>query len=206
MISAIYLFLLLASPAHADFIPRLGEVEQTEASNLRSISEEIIRTDLTSGGTIQVRSGGEFALYISSADGTPLLRIEHAGNFIFGTSASISTIDTGTYTPTLTNTTNIDASTAFATNFVRVGSRVIVYGIVNIDPTSSATATVLNISLPVATDFSASLTCRGAFGAVLAERGGVVSGNATDDTARLRWTTEVTGNTEYSFIFGYEIK
>src|SRR3989304_10106925 len=67
-----------------------------------------------------------------------------------GSSAITETFSSGTYTPTLTNGTNVAASTAFECQWMRIGSVVCVRGKFNLDPTSANTTTILGISLPVA--------------------------------------------------------
>ena len=66
----------------------------------------------------------------------------------------------GTYTPTLTNTTNLAASTAYQCQYLRVGATVTVSGRVDIDPTALGQI-VLGISLPVASNFGAVEDCAG---------------------------------------------
>lgn len=68
----------------------------------------------------------------------------------------------GTYTPTLSNTSNIASSSVVANRFtyIQVGDIVSVKGAVNIDPTSAATMT-LHISLPVASANLATLSGMG---------------------------------------------
>jgi hypothetical protein len=61
----------------------------------------------------------------------------------------------GTYTPTLTNTTNVAASTAYACQYARVGRTVTVSGKVDITCTASSAVTELRISLPIAAVFTA---------------------------------------------------
>src|SRR3990167_10996405 len=60
-----------------------------------------------------------------------------------------------TYTPTLTNVFNVAASTAYACQYMRVGNVVTVSGQVDIDPTAASTYTELDISLPIASAFTA---------------------------------------------------
>lgn len=69
-------------------------------------------------------------------------------------------IASGTYTPTLTNVTNIDASTAFVTQWIRVGNVVMVSGRVDVDPTV-ASGWVLGVSLPIASNFASVQQCTG---------------------------------------------
>ncbi len=70
-------------------------------------------------------------------------------------------IYSGTYTPTLYNTTNVTGSTAYACHYVRIGNEVIVGGQFDIDPTNTASTTTLGMSLPIASDFSAIPQCAG---------------------------------------------
>lgn len=65
------------------------------------------------------------------------------------------------YTPTLTNETNVSASTAFACRYIRVSNTIYVSGRLDIDPTSGSSTTIVGISLPVATTFSAATKCTG---------------------------------------------
>jgi len=69
-------------------------------------------------------------------------------------------VRSGTYTPTLTNVTNVTASTAYKSQWMRVGNVVTVSGRVDIDPTGTG-AMELGISLPVASNFTAEEDCAG---------------------------------------------
>lgn len=109
-----------------------------------------------------------------------------------------------TYTPTLTNITNVDANTAYECQYSYVQGSVVVSGRVDIDPTAAA-ATQIDISLPLASGFttaqqlSGTAVCRDAFQA------GVVFANATNDRARLEFIASDTSNREWRFIFQYQI-
>ena len=60
-------------------------------------------------------------------------------------------VSSGVYTPTLTNTTNIAASTAHSMSWVRIGNIVTCSFNVNIDPIAAVpTATTLTFTLPIA--------------------------------------------------------
>lgn len=59
-------------------------------------------------------------------------------------------MNSGTYTPTLSNTTNVGASTAYACQYSRVGNIVTVSGRVDITATLTATSTQLDMALPIA--------------------------------------------------------
>jgi hypothetical protein len=72
---------------------------------------------------------------------------------VINTPSASGQVYSGTYTPTLFNTTNIDASTAFVCQYIRVGNVVTVSGNVNIDFTAAA-STSLGMSLPIASTFT----------------------------------------------------
>jgi hypothetical protein len=74
----------------------------------------------------------------------------------------VTSITSGTYTPTLSNTTNIATSSAGLWQYIRIGNVVTASGRVQIDPTAGSVDTLLGISLPVASNFTANSNCAGA--------------------------------------------
>jgi hypothetical protein len=111
----------------------------------------------------------------------------------------------GTYTPTLTNTTNVAASTSASCNYMRVGNQVNVTGRIAIDPTA-AVATVLEISLPIASNIggAADIGGVGACSAV-ASNGATIDGNAANNTANLSYIAIDLSNRVWTFTFMYEV-
>lgn len=73
-------------------------------------------------------------------------------------SAARTTLElpTGTYTPSVTNVTNVTSSTPKVTGYVRHGNMVIVQGQIDVTPTAAATITEIRMSLPIATDLTSS--------------------------------------------------
>lgn len=118
-----------------------------------------------------------------------------------------ATSSTGTYTPTLTNTTNITSATATTTRWFRIGNMVHVSGRVTITPTSAATASELQISLPVASNFTNTDQCTGtgASEGVSGQSVGQFLSDATSDQARLLFLANSTGGRFWSFAFDYEV-
>lgn len=111
-----------------------------------------------------------------------------------------------TYTPTLTNVTNVDSSSASVTAYIRVGALVVLFGRVDANCTLAAsTASELGISIPIASDF-ANLSEAGGVGytASLAI-GGAIGADTTNNRLRLRWESLSTGNVTFAFIAGYQI-
>jgi hypothetical protein len=118
---------------------------------------------------------------------------------------SIKTLDNGTYTPTLTNATNISASTAYSCQWMRVGNTVTVSGKVDIDATSSG-ATELGVSLPVASNFGADEDCAGvAVPTISGEDAIFIKADATNNRASFQSTKTDTSNHTHYFTFTYEV-
>jgi hypothetical protein len=114
----------------------------------------------------------------------------------------------GTYTPTLFNTTNVATSTAYECQYLRVGNTVTVSGQVDIDPTLAATDTVLGMSLPVASALAAARQLGGA-GAITTPgrygEGTAISADLTNDRAQFLLRTTSVNNSSYNFSFTYRV-
>lgn len=143
-----------------------------------------------------------------------------SGALVFGTSPTIATptltsptisgtagnLYSGSYTPTLTNTTNVTSSAAYTARYIRVMDRVYVSGKVDIQPTASATATVLGISLPIASNLANEHDCAGtASAAVVAGQCAAVRGNTTSDIAEMAFISQTNTNQAMFFHFSYDI-
>lgn len=111
----------------------------------------------------------------------------------------------GTYTPTLTNTTNISASTARLATYVRIGNVVTVSGQVDIDPTSTG-AVLLGLSLPIGTNFSTAYQLGGAsssFG--IANESYGIEADPTNDRASVKNTAVSTANHTVTYTLTYQL-
>jgi hypothetical protein len=137
--------------------------------------------------------------------------IEAASNHIYWTSGGTrlqldnETATESTYTPTLTNTTNIDASTAYTINYTRRGDEIHVWGEVDIDATALLTVCEMGLSLPVASTIS---TTRQLAGTGAFEDGTTVQikGDTSNGRAMFRFTPLSTSNNKYSFHFTYKFE
>ena len=120
---------------------------------------------------------------------------------------SVPVLESGTYTPTLTNVANVAASTAYACQYAQVGILVTVTGQVAIDPTAATTLTRLGISLPI----PSSLTLAEQVGGTAAQPdvasyGAAIRGDATNDRAELAFTCGAdVANRIWSFSFSYRV-
>lgn len=112
----------------------------------------------------------------------------------------------GAYTPTLTNVANLDASTVYECQYMRVGNTVTVSGRVDIDPTLAATSTQLGISLPVASNLGATEDCAGvAFASGIAGQGAAILGDAANNRAQLQYISGDITNQAMYFTFAYQV-
>ena len=114
----------------------------------------------------------------------------------------------GTYTPTLTNQTNISSSTAGVCQYMRVGNVVTVSGQVSITATASGDV-VMRVSLPVASNFAGTSQLAGMFtqnaGNSTVSIVGGCAADATNDVARFRFNAPNTDAAIFNFHFTYQV-
>lgn len=111
-----------------------------------------------------------------------------------------------TYTPTLTNTTNIDASAVVAPfTYMRVGNFVSVAGNITIDPTAAAN-TAIGIDIPIASNFTTGQDGNGCGTAQATNTVGSIAADATNDRMTMTFQATSTANTSWRVMFMFEIK
>lgn len=175
------------------------QVNATEASVISSINGTGTYLPLTfyTSGSEKMRIDTSGTVTLASGSGLSI-----SATAVTSPASTDGNVFSGTYTPTLTNTTNISASTAQTLQYMRVGNVVTVSGSVLIDPTATGLIT-LGLSLPIASNFSAVNQCGGTLGTVGGERG-VIYADATNDRATFQATiVSDVSNTTYRFSFTY---
>jgi len=80
---------------------------------------------------------------------------------VLDTSQTIPTLDYGTYTPSLTNASNVTSSTSNTAQWMRVGDVVTVSGTFDIVFTTNLSVTSLYLELPIPSAFSTEFECSG---------------------------------------------
>ena len=80
---------------------------------------------------------------------------------IDATVAALPTFASGTFTPTCTAITNLASDTEAVHMYMRVGSTVMVHGLVTVDPTAGSAVTSMRCTLPIASDTSPGNRIRG---------------------------------------------
>lgn len=119
--------------------------------------------------------------------------------------ATDGNVFSGTYTPTLTNQTNVAASTAYACQYMRVGNVVTVSGKVDVTATAgSSTITELRISVPVASSFASSHQAGGAASDNISQNGAIYA-VGLGSTARLVFPALLTTSRSFYFSFTYQV-
>lgn len=119
--------------------------------------------------------------------------------------ATVATLVSGTYTPTLFNVANVAASTAYQCQYLQIGTVVSVSGKVDVDPTAAA-STQLGISLPIASNLGAQEDCAGTAAASgIAGMVAAIRGDAANNRAELVYVAVDLTNQPMYFTFTYEI-
>lgn len=115
-----------------------------------------------------------------------------------------SLITESSYTPTLFNSTNVAASTAYLTYYQQIGETVRVWGELDIDATSASVLSELTMSLPIPSTFSASYELAGM--ATFEDNTIVrILGSIVTDVAIFKFIPQTNTNNKYSFNFTYKI-
>lgn len=144
------------------------------------------------------QSSCEAQSYFSSCSGTQILSREWR---VYAKADSVS----WTYTPTLTNTTNISASTARLATYMRVWQVVTVSGQLDIDPTATG-AVLLGISLPIASAFTTAYQLGGTGSSIaIANESYGIEADPTNDRASMKNIAVSTANHTVCYSFTYTI-
>lgn len=119
--------------------------------------------------------------------------------------AALGTSVAGVWTPTLTNVTNLSASTAYQCQYIRIGATVAFAGKVDADPTAAG-AVELGISLPVSTNFGATEDLGGTgFSPAVAGLGAALLADTANDRASMQWIAVDTANRSFYFSGAYQV-
>lgn len=136
----------------------------------------------------------------------PASKLDVAGSFQCDSVTNDTGLASGTYTPTITGVTNVDSTTAYECQYIRVGNVVHVTGKAGINTTAGGgTATTWTISLPVSSNFTAVTQCSGIANENTGNRSATISGNTTSDVAQVDHLSGHTNERDYYFNFTYQV-
>ena len=117
------------------------------------------------------------------------------------------TVTSGEYTPTLTNDTNISSSTSYTSQYTRVGNIVFISGRADVTPTTGGgTSSRLEVSLPIASNFTAVGDSSGVMAAGDYNESGRLVADATDDRLAVIFVAQTNLNHAISWSGSYIIK
>lgn len=117
------------------------------------------------------------------------------------------TVKQGTYVPTLYNTTNVTASTAYTCQYVRLSNIALVSGRVDIQPTNAgAASTILGMSIPIPSTFSAVEMLGGTAASNTVNQSIATLGDTVNNRATFEFASASTVNMACYFSFAYRIR
>lgn len=112
-------------------------------------------------------------------------------------------MESGTWTPTCTAVTNLDAVTGVTSQYFRFGNIVFIAGGATIDPTA-ASAWQFRMSLPVASDFSGTGQAQGVASGS-SQTLGRMAADATNNQIDVLGTASGTSSTGVTFVGAYRV-
>jgi hypothetical protein len=186
-------------------IPESGNLyyDDTRVQNYLTASGYNVKSVLGGGAGASVyNSNTSGAVQLRNINASGLITVTQNANDI---TISAPTVLGGTYTPSLTNVTNVTSSTAFQCQYMRIDGTVSVSGKVTIDPSSNGAATRLGISLPVASNIGAEEDVGGVGSCTDIQQSGGVMGDATNNRATLEFISTSSTTRDWYFNFSYQI-
>lgn len=167
----------------------------------------------TTSGVVTLQAAaaaGTYTLTLPTDDGNSGEVLQTNGSGVLSWAPMASGTTSSTYTPTLTNSTNVSASTAYVTNYYQIGNVVTVAGRVSITPTAGGwTQTIMRMSVPVGTAFTSNEEGGGTANAINIQGN---NGNAAGIRARALggdmefvWLANDTAAHDFFFTFSYQV-
>lgn len=137
----------------------------------------------------------------------PGSKLDVAGSFQADSITNDTGLAAGTWTPTLTNSTNVAASVAGTWHYIRVGNQVYFHGVVQVD-TTAVGAFLLYASLPIASNFNANDDANGSGTQPGTGVPNIISirEDQTNDRLQLDGYAQVNTNLFYRVVGGYIVK
>lgn len=112
------------------------------------------------------------------------------------------------YIPSATNGVNVDLNSGFTRNqciYTRVGDVVTVSGEFSITPTTDATLTTVNLSLPIASDFTAEIEASGIITAGTITEVGSIRADVASNTVIISFLAATDADHVMTFQFSYVV-
>ena len=185
--------------------PRLTGSPLTDMASIAEWLWDFYATAIVGRGLLQTQ-----ALSQEFAQQFPELAAQGFGALAVLNEVDLNTINdaavhSDVWTPTLFNGTNLAASVAHDGRFIRVGNIVQCAGRVDVDPTAAG-KTVLGVSLPLTSDFTADDQLSGCAASIeVAGFSAGVYADTTNNRATIEWIAVDTASRKLDFTFTYRI-
>lgn len=144
----------------------------------------------------------------AAVDSLPILNTIQPANdsvAVTGQAVAAYTYDS-TYTPTITNGTNVTASTAVICNYIKTGKSVQIDGTANVTVTTDNINSTISISLPIASDFTETTDGSGVVGSTNTLVFGGAVANVSSNLMDIKFISSTSGATTFTFHIVYRIK
>jgi len=193
---------ILTAPGLDALILRRGTFADTDNVVVVQNNAGTVKFAVTGNGVIT--GGGSNGINITSDGRLYGTALHNNAGAVTGTTNQY--IASGSYTPTLTNVTNVAASTARLCTWSRLGNSVTVSGQLNIDLTTTLLASEVGMSLPIPSALTTAFQLGGTANSTSSQSIWAIQADATNDRAQFKATgiVPVTNDT-YTFIFKYEV-
>lgn len=170
----------------------------------------VVGNDLMAGGQFDTINGVKTRMVamlyagLDSALDTLNAKIINVEDALLAYEATIPTLATNTYTPALTNVTNVSASTAYLCQWMRVGNMVTVSGAVDIDAIAAGSIEV-GMALPIASTLGQIYSLGGTGACTGINQSMCIRGDVTNNRAAFIANVTDTTNRKYHFSFMYRV-
>jgi hypothetical protein len=168
--------------------------------------------DIVFGGIRAGTANTEFARFtsvggfsINGSVGSANQVLTSGGAGVAASWTTITTPSAGTFTPTISNTSNVSSSTGARGHYQRIGNEV--SGIINVQitPTVTSTNTLFDVSLPVASDFTTGSEGTGSCGSDGSLPTHIIW-STTNDVMSCLFTSSGTSGIWVTIIFNYTVQ
>jgi len=149
----------------------------------RIVSEDPSRRKLVDLRSTAQSDWGAVSGYVHIANGSSTNKIGKliARSAMTGGAGS-QYIQSGRYTPTITNGANVSANTTYELLWTRIGFIVTVHFVAQVTLTTTNTSSIINVSLPVPSNFTSTIDLTGSFiNDRIGARSSVSASTSTDD-------------------------
>jgi hypothetical protein len=157
----------------------------------------------------QTISGRLTAAQVVADTRGPFMRLTQTSADIYVSWVEVSLnppVESGVYTPTLSEVTNVFGFSAFECQYMRVGDTVTVSGRADIEQRTAGTSN-LGITLPIASNLAGPADCAGtALNPALDGVTGIIVPDPINEIAWLQFKTSTQLTANMYFIFAYRVK